>query len=120
MINSKQDLDFLRKCTKEELIYLIEHCLYIGVLLAEPKTMERFINDYRSNKVLNEEEKEYKKFTELLEKASCLIKPYKDFSKVPQDTVLRYLKTLDEAEGVYKKAERLRIRYYNLTSKSLE
>ena len=113
MTNSENDFDFLRKYTKEELIYLIrfqnEHCL----CRYEPKELEVFVNNYRAKKLLKEESEEYEKYLNLLDEAHCLLKPYKTFSEIPENIIIKYAEILEEAEKADNKAKKLLQIYTN-------
>ena len=117
MINSENDFDFLKKYTKEELIFLIrfqnEHCL----CRYQPKELELFVNDYRARKLLKEESEEYEKSLNLLDEANYLLKPYKTFSEIPEKIIIRYAEILEEAEKADNKAKKLWRRYCSLSSK---
>ncbi len=118
MYISENDLAYLEKCTKEELIYFIKKIG--GALLDYSPSPEQVIGAYRVNKALDEECREFKRYIDLSEKADSLMKPYvgKKFSEVPASILCEYGVLLENSEKALRKSELARKRYDRLTSKS--
>ena len=117
MINSVQDLDFLRKCTKEELIVLVKR--YYAVLKdwsIEMDSPKEIICDYRSEKYFAKYNREFDKYIYSSKKCNELLLPYvgKRFSDIPENVLLEYEKLRDEAKTAQKKADYARKKYDKL------